>query len=208
MSVSAETRRQVRRWLLFWPIYWLRYPLVEHLIPLERCHVIHCIVDDWIPFQEGFLLPYMLWMPCLLLLLLYTLRTDLDSFRRYSKFLSISMALSTLIFLIFPSCQELRPAVYPRDNLLTDLVQLLHTIDTNTNVFPSEHAIGSIAAVCAAAYHPRLRRPSCLIPICAGIVLVCLSTVFLKQHSVLDLLAAIPVCAVAWWFSYRKKAIT
>jgi len=55
------------------------------------------------------------------------------------------MSLSTVIFLLWPSCQELRPAAFPRDNLFTRCVALLYASDTNTNVFPSEHAIGSAA---------------------------------------------------------------
>ncbi len=204
MPTPMQHPRRHCWWLLFWPAYWLRYPLIEQLNPAESYHPIHCALDDRIPFLEWFILPYSLWMVCLVLMALYTLRTDTDSFRRYSKFLVLSMSISTVIFLVFPSCQNLRPAVYPRDNLMTDFVRLLHQADTNTNVFPSEHAIGSIAVICAAAYHPTLRRPKRLVPICALMLLVCFSTVFLKQHSVLDLLAAVPVCAVAWYFTYRK----
>jgi len=202
---SRSTGRSHYLWLLFWPLYWLRYVLIEQLNPAAAYTPIHCPFDDLIPFCEWFLVPYILWMPFMVLLALYCLRTDRDSFIRYSKFLAIAMTISGVIFLLFPTCQELRPAVYPRDNLMTDLVRLLHRIDTNTNVLPSEHAVGAIAVVIAASSHPKLRRPRSLIPICMAMGLVCLSTVFLKQHSVLDLLAAVPVCAVAWWLSYRPK---
>jgi len=40
-------------------------------------------------------------------------------------------------------------------------------------------------------------------------VLICLSTVFLKQHSVIDVLAALPVCYIAYRMYYidNKKLI-
>ena len=57
------------------------------------------------------------------------------------------MTISTAVFIVYPSCQNLRPEQLPRDNLLTGIVQMLYTIDTNTNVFPSEHAIGALVVL-------------------------------------------------------------
>ena len=34
-------------------------------------------------------------------------------------------------------------------------------------------------------------------------VLICISTVFMKQHSVLDVLAALPLCAIAYPICYK-----
>ena len=189
-------------WLLFWPLYWLRYPLIEHGRGAVTYHPVYCPVDDLIPFCEFFIVPYMLWMALMVALCLYTLYFDVETFRRYSRFLVISMSVSTVIFLLWPSCQELRPAVFPRDNIFTRCVALLYSADTNTNVFPSEHAIGS-AAVWLAVRHARgLGRLR--LPLCALAVLACVSTVFLKQHSVLDLLGAVPVCLIAWYSSFYQ----
>ena len=99
-------------WLLFFPIYWLRYPLIENLNPATQYHAIYCPLDDWIPFQEWFIIPYMLWIVSIVALSLYTLLYDIDSFKWYMKFLTISMSISTVIYLIYPSCQNLRPAEF------------------------------------------------------------------------------------------------
>jgi len=192
-------------WLLFWPLYWLRYPLIERLNPTEYYHPIYCPLDDMIPFQEWFIIPYMLWMVIMVALCLYTLCCDVDTFKRYSKFLVISMSISTVIFLLYPSCQNLRPAIFPRDNFLTYCVELLYAADTNTNVFPSEHAIGSAAVLFAAMHTKSLRTPLRIALITLLAVLTCFSTIFLKQHSLLDVLAAIPVCLVAYYFSFGRK---
>lgn len=199
------------KYLLFWPIYWLRYPLIEKLIPAESCHPIWCPLDDAIPFVEWFLIPYMLWMVCMLAMAVYTLFYDVESFKRYSRFLIISMSISTMLFLLYPSCQNLRPAEFPRDNLMTHLVGLLYKVDTNTNVFPSEHVIGSIAVFAAAIHTKGFEAPGKRILVGAAMLIVCLSTLFLKQHSVLDVVAAIPVCAVAWIACYKpfcRKNVT
>lgn len=193
-------------WLLmFWPVYGLRYLIIENLIPVEQYNLIHCPLDDMIPFQEIFLIPYGLWFVCLVGMHLYTLLYDIDEFKRYSKFLILSMSLSTLVFILYPSCQDLRPAQLPRDNLLCRIVELLYRMDTNTNVFPSEHAIGAVAVLIASVHTPRLRSPLKTTLITVLMVLICLSTVFLKQHSVLDVLAALPVCAISYWVCYGRK---
>ena len=192
-------------WLLFWPIYWLRYPLIENLNPATTYHPIYSPLDDMIPFQEWFIIPYMLWMVSMLALSLYTLLHDVDSFKRYMRFLAISMSISTIVFLIYPSCQNLRPTVFPRENLLTKFVAILYRADTNTNVFPSEHAIGSIAVWTAALHTKGLRSPWKIAAISIAMLLICFSTVFLKQHSILDVIAAIPVCAFTYLICYPKK---
>lgn len=192
-------------WLLFFPIYWLRYPLIENLHPATQYHPIYCPLDDLIPFQEWFIIPYMLWMVSLLAMCVYTLLYDIEAFKQYSKFLTVSMTISTIVFLVFPSCQELRPTAFPRANLLAEAVKLLYRADTNTNVFPSEHAIGAIAVWIAAVHTKDLRSSGKLIILSIFMLLICLSTVFLKQHSILDVAAAVPICVFAYFLCYRKR---
>ncbi|MDO5153254.1 MAG: phosphatase PAP2 family protein [Eubacteriales bacterium] len=191
--------------LLIWPAYLLRYFLVEQLNPAESYTVIHCPLDDMIPFHEGFVVFYVLWYLAIVGMHLYTMLFDLDVFRRYSKFLIISLTISTAVFLLFPSCQELRPAEFPRDNLLAGIVGVLYAVDTNTNVFPSEHAIGALAVLAAAINTKSLRSPVKIAAFVLLTVLISLSTVFLKQHSILDVLAALPICAVAYGVCYGRR---
>lgn len=191
--------------LLIWPAYLLRYFLVEQLNPAESYTVIHCPLDDMIPFHEGFVVFYVLWYLAIVGMHLYTMLFDLDVFRRYSKFLIISLTISTAVFLLFPSCQELRPAEFPRDNLLAGIVGALYAVDTNTNVFPSEHAIGALAVLAAAINTKSLRSPVKIAAFVLLTVLISLSTVFLKQHSILDVLAALPICAVAYGVCYGRR---
>lgn len=192
-------------WLLFWPVYLLRYFLIELFNPARSYHVMHCFLDDRIPFREGFLVFYVCWYFFIVGIHLYCLLYDADTFRRYSKFLCISIAMSTVSFLLYPSCQNLRPAEFPRDNLLSRTVGLIYAVDTNTNVFPSEHVIGAVAALAAAAHTERLRRPDRLAVLSLLTVLICASTLFLKQHSVLDVLGALPICAIAYRICYEKR---
>lgn len=194
--------------LLFWPVYILRYALVERWNPATHYTVIHCALDDQIPFHEGFLVFYVLWYVAIFGMHLYTMFYDVPAFKRYSKFLIICISISTTIFLIFPSCQELRPEVLPRDNVLSRIVRLIYAVDTNTNVFPSEHAIGALAVLSAAINTPSLRTPGRIAGFVVLAILISLSTVFLKQHSILDVIAAVPICGLAYWMCYRRRKKT
>lgn len=193
--------------LLFWPIFGVRYLLVENMNPVGTAHLIHCPLDDVIPFQEFFLIPYALWYVGIIGMHLYTMIYDVPAFRKYTKFLIISMTASTATFILYPSYQQLRPTEFPRDNLLTDIVRLLYLFDTNTNVFPSEHAIGALAVFSASLHTKGLHSPVKTTVIGIITVLICLSTVFLKQHSILDVAAALPICIIAYIAYYGKEHI-
>ena len=192
-------------WLLFWPAYLLRYFLIELFNPAQSYHVMHCVLDDKIPFCEFFLVFYVSWYVLIVGIHLYTLLCDVDTFSRYSKFLCVSMTMSTMVFLLYPSCQDLRPAVLPRDNFLSSVMGFLYTVDTCTNVFPSEHVIGALAALAAAAHTDRLRKPGRLLPLTVLTVLICVSTLCLKQHSALDVLGALPICIISYLLCYEKR---
>lgn len=198
-------RNRIHFFLIFWPLFLLRYLIVENHRPASAYIAVFCAADRQIPFREEYLVFYLLWYVLLLGLHLYTLHAAPDLFISYSRFLLFSFTLSTVCFLAFPTCQNLRPEIYPRDNLLTRAVMMLHTLDTNTNVCPSEHVLGTLGALTVGLkcpYFPKTGKAS-IIFLSVGI---CLSTVFLKQHSVMDIAAAIPIYLVSYYFSFQNKA--
>lgn len=197
-------RRRDRRYLLFWPIFGLRYLLVENCHPTQQFHLMYCPLDDQIPFLEAFIIPYVMWHLCIIGMHLWLFYKDDPAFPKYSRYLIVSISISTLIFLLYPTCQNLRPESFPRDNVLTEAVQLLYRMDTSTNVCPSEHVIGSVGFFLAALYSREGRKPGRIAVAAAAAFLTAIATVFLKQHSLVDVFAAIPVCAVGWLFAFRR----
>lgn len=204
-SPSSEKRHLF--YLLFWPAFGLRYLIIEQYHPARGYYPVSCLLDEWIPFQEVFLIPYFLWHLCIIGMHLWLCFRDVPVFRRYSQYLIVSMSISTAIFLLFPTCQNLRPDGFPRNNLLTRAVQLLYQMDTNTNVCPSEHVIGSVGFFMAALHSEKLRQPNRIVWIGTAAFLTAIATVFLKQHSVVDVAAAIPVCVVGYLFSFSGISI-
>ena len=190
--------------LLFWPAFGLLFSYAERFYPVAHYFEMHCALDDLIPFNEWFLIPYLFWFVYLVGAAVYTFFFDVPGFRRMMRFVMITYTVTILIYLLFPTCQMLRPEVFPRDNLLTRFIAHFYAFDTNTNVCPSLHVIGSFAALFAFWYAPVFSAWKWRIASAIAAFLICVSTVFMKQHSILDVLAALPLCAIGYYFAYRK----
>lgn len=184
--------------LLFWPLFGLLFALAERGgLPLTY-HPIYVPVDDRIPFCEYFLPFYLFWFLFLSGMVVYTLFFDIPAFRKMMWFTILAYSATMLIYFLYPTCQELRPTEFARDNAFTRFIRWFYVFDTNTNVCPSLHVIGSFSAVVGAWYSRRFSTPGWRAAFLLAAALICVSTVFLKQHSVVDVLAALPLCAAAW----------
>ncbi len=185
------------KYLFYWPVYGLAFLTLERLWVRGRYHAVYCPLDDRIPFCEYFLIPYLFWFVFLVGIHVYTLLFDTKAFVQLMRFIIFSYTLTVAVYILFPTCQELRPASFERDNLFTRFMAWFYTFDTNTNVCPSLHVIGSVAVVYGAWNSRHFHTPGWRAAFAGTAVLISVSTVFLKQHSVLDIIAAIPVCALA-----------
>lgn len=191
--------------LLYWPVYGLLFAFVERFYQVEYYFPVHCALDDYIPFNELFLIPYLFWFVFLVGMILYTLLYEPDCFRRMMYFIIISYSVTILIYLLFPTCQNLRPEQFERDNLLTRFISGFYQFDTNTNVCPSIHVLGSYAVMFAAWDTQRFRSLGWKLGFAAMATLISVSTVFMKQHSLLDVLAALPLCLISYLIAYKSK---
>lgn len=155
-------------------------------------HVIHVGLDDKIPFVEYFIVPYLLWFVYIAAVFVYLFFKDRREFYQYCIFLFTGMTLFLIISTVYPNGHLLRPSEFERNNIFTLAVQLLYQADTATNIFPSLHVFNSIAAHRAVVNNPVLRKKR-LIRGGSFILMVSiiLATMFLKQHSVLDVISGI-----------------
>ena len=190
--------------LLYWLAYLLSFILLERLLPAATYNTVWCKLDDLIPFCEWFIFPYMSWHVSLLWMSLYTLAYDIPAFKRFMWYLILTTVLAEIVYIVWPSQQLLRPdlAALGRSNLLTKLCGIIYTVDTNTNVCPSLHCIGGFAILFAALDMPRFRTKGWTVFFVIFALLICASTVFMKQHSIVDFFAAIPVILIGWLAIY------
>lgn len=188
-----------------WIGYFILYVLTENLIPAEICYPVHCRLDDVIPFCEWFIIPYVLWYLLIVGSLLYFLLYNVENFKNLQKYIIVTQVVAMAVYILFPNRQDLRPEVFPRDNLLTRLVGLIYSLDTNTGVCPSLHVAYSIGIASTWMREKSVTKPWKAL-IVALAALICISVAFVKQHSVVDIFAAVPVCLLAEWLVfYRHK---
>ena len=129
--------------LLFWPIFFLIFTYAERYFPAAYYYSMHCRLDDLIPFCKWFVIPYVIWFPFVGGMVAYTFFRNPAVFRRLMKFIILTYSAALLVFFLFPTCQHLRPVLFWRHDLLTRMIASIYANDTNTNVCPSIHVIGS-----------------------------------------------------------------
>ena len=191
-------------WLLSgWIVYFILYFLTENLIPPENCHIVHCRLDDIIPFCEWFVIPYVFWYLFVAGSLWIFVRKDIESFKRLSVFIIITQAVAMAAYILYPSRQDLRPDVFPRQNVLTWILGLIYAFDTSTGVCPSLHVAYSIGIASVWLKKPDATK-GIKVFVAVAAAVISIATAFVKQHSVVDIIAALPVCLLAELLVYGK----
>lgn len=204
LSKLNDPRFSHLKWLIGWVGYFIAYFLTENLIPAERCHVIHSPLDDLIPFCEYFLIPYVFWYALIVVSLLYFMFYNPENFKNLQKYIIITQVVAMIVYIVYPNRQDLRPESFVNDNVFTQLLGFIYSVDTNTGVCPSLHcaySIGIASVWLSEKNIPRWIKPSVVI----AAVLICASTAFVKQHSIVDFFAAIPVCILAEILVFGKS---
>ena len=203
-NLKSEPYKHLK-WLLFWPLFGLGFMFVERFYQVEYYYPMYCPLDDLIPFCEWFFIPYMLWFAYLVFMNLYTLFCDVDTFKRMTKYFALTYGAALLTYFIFPTCQELRPIAFENENFLTNMITGFYNFDTNTNVCPSIHVLGSFAVMEAAVWSKKIELKWIKIAFVALGLIISISTVFMKQHSILDVIAALPLCLFGHLLFFRKS---
>jgi len=196
LSKINDPRFRHLQYLLGWVGYFALYFLTENLIPYEQCYPVHCVLDDMIPFCEYFVIPYVGWYLLIVFSLGYFALYNPDHFKKLMKFIIVTQVVGMAIYIIFPNRQDLRPTDFSRDNFFVDIVRFLYTFDTSTNVCPSMHVAYSLGIASCWLKEPSASwiYKTVIVLFC---LLICISVAFVKQHSVVDIFAAIPVCVLA-----------
>ena len=167
--------------------------------------IIHMAIDDYIPFCELFIIPYVLWFFYVSIVVIYFFFHDRTEYYQALMFLFTGMTIFLVISTIWPNMHQLRLSQMPRDNIFTRVIAGLWATDTPTNLWPSIHVYNSLGAHFAImkskdfANKPLIRYASLLL----AISIIC-STVLIKQHSMFDVLTAFVMAAVMYVFVYRS----
>ena len=191
--------------LIYMMIYFSWFGYLERTVT-KHYTVIHVPLDDYIPFCEIFIIPYLLWfayVAAVIVIMLFTNKTD---YLRCCIFLFTGMTIFLIISTLWPNGHHLRPYTMPRDNIFTQMIADLYKTDTSTNIWPSIHVYNSIGAHLAIAKCKSLKKYKILrtgsLILCISIIL---STVLIKQHSVFDMITAFILAAVMYKLVYASS---
>lgn len=211
MKLRKFIKKYSHAWVFLYALIylpWFSY-LEQHVT--SDYYLIHSPFDDYIPFVEYFIVPYLMWFLFVIIGAGYFFFTDKKGFYKLATFLITGMTIFLIICTLFPNGLHLRPTTFARDNIFTHIVQYVYSVDTPTNVLPSIHVFNSVGIAIAVAHSDKLKEKKWiqhLTYILAGLII--LSTMFLKQHSVTDVFAALVMAGVIYPFVYapeRKKAL-
>lgn len=194
--------------LIIYAIIYLTWFMYLEKSVTKNYTVIHVAWDDYIPFSEIFVIPYFLWFLYVSSVVFFYFFKQKDDYIKTCIFLFTGMTIFLVISTLFPNGQHLRPRVMPRDNVLTQMVAYLYQTDTPTNLWPSIHVYNSLGAhlaiVKCSYFNDRkwIRRGSLFL--CVSIVL---STMFIKQHSIFDVVTAFIMAAVMYGVVYKYDIV-
>lgn len=194
--------------LILYAVFYLTWFVYLEKTVTKGYNVIYMKLDDYIPFCELFVIPYFLWFAYIVVVICYLLLKDKTEYYRAFVFLTTGMTIFLIVSTLWPNGHHLRPLVMPRDNIFTAWVSSLYGTDTATNLWPSIHVYNSIGAHIAIMKCKHLEKHKG-IRIGSGILAtsIVLSTVFIKQHSVFDVLTAFIMAAVMYVVVYKLDII-
>lgn len=163
-----------RSWLARHPIgfmalYTIFYLSVFHSleanVPL-RSILVHCRLDDLIPFCKYAVIPYFAWFVWIPFTLFYLLwKAPREDFWRLCLPLFSGMTIALACYAVLPTALDLRPYWVPGSDIFAQTVRFLYRTDTATNVCPSIHVFNSVTLLlayyrsrCAVRFHRLLHR--------------------------------------------------
>ena len=189
MKRSWFARHPIGFMALYTIFYLSVFHYLEANVPL-RSILVHCRLDDLIPFCKYAVIPYFAWFVWIPFTLFYLLwKAPREDFWRLCLPLFSGMTIALACYAVLPTALDLRPYWVPGSDIFAQTVRFLYRTDTATNVCPSIHVFNSVTLLLA--YYrsrifdaPRRRwmRPAATV-LCVSIVC---STVLLKQHSCID----------------------
>ena len=199
-------RNHRHAWALgYFPFYLAAFFMLERM-PGRTPHIIHSSLDALIPFCEYFVVPYFLWFVFIAVTLWWFFFNDVPGYYRLMSYLCAGMTVFLIVSALWPNGLHLRPAYIPRDNLFVDMVRFLYRIDTSTNVMPSLHVYNTLCCWVAIGRSSRLRSNRLLQAGTAVLsVSIILSTLFLKQHSFVDVSTAFMLAFALYFPCYAVR---
>ncbi len=166
-------------------------------------HNVESSWDRYIPFVPGWIFVYILWFPLIALYPLALFRASAAMYGAYIAAIAADIVLSLVCYLAYPTSFQ-RPV--PPDTAVGRVMRAVYRGSyRGLNCAPSMHCSMCYLVIVTAFLCPALsfgvRITAALLSF--GIVL---STLYTKQHVLIDVLSALPLAAICWGVGVRWSA--
>lgn len=167
-------------------------------------HDVYISLDQAIPFVSWFVIPYVYWFLFVGATIAYFFFTNKEDFYKCVAFLFVGMTVCLIVYTIYPTSFDHRPVVIDGNPICQFLVNFIYTADKSQNVCPSIHVLNSIGCAIALIKSQRFSKSRGMkIFAIISAIMITLSTMFIKQHSVIDAIMASILSVVLYVLVYK-----
>lgn len=159
-------------------------------------HSLITSIDRSIPLVEAFVIPYLIWYPFILFTMLYLCIKDRQNYYVTLIAYVFGLLVCYVTYVLFQTHVP-RPVLVD-DGIFTQILKIVYHNDQPFNAFPSIHVLSSYLMMKAIHMSPVKNWRNQLI-VHSFSSMIILSTLFVKQHVILDVVAGILVAE----FLYR-----
>jgi membrane-associated phospholipid phosphatase len=160
-------------------------------------------IDHQIPFVDFFVVPYVIWYAFIFLMFVYFCIFDRAIYYRTLLSFCVGMLVCYVIYFFFQTTVP-RPELVS-NGIFTRMVQYVYGADQPFNCFPSIHVLSSYLMILGIRHSKMwtLRKDIFVSAVSYSIIL---STLFVKQHVVLDVVAGILLGSLLFKLFYYLEA--
>ncbi|CAH1191121.1 phosphatase PAP2 family protein [Paenibacillus sp. JJ-223] len=191
-------------WLLIVPILNIFYGILNRAG--DHVFYLGTSIDQLVPFVPVFIIPYVLWYPFITGILVALAFKNRETYFQTLIALCSGLIVSYLFFALFQTTIQ-RPDIQHETGFLYRIIGMVYSSDQPYNCFPSIHVLTSYLMLRGARVFSKINWRLTA----AMSTLIMISTVFVKQHVVVDIAGGVLVgelcfrLAGAWIISIQKK---
>ncbi|WP_026882413.1 phosphatase PAP2 family protein [Clostridium akagii] len=183
----------------------LTYSLIDKYANTDKTLITS--LDNSIPFVKQFVMAYVMWFALVPLVFLYVCIKDKETFVRMLVSMVCGLLISYITFFFFQTTVP-RPNLVGND-IFTDIIRIIYNTDRPYNCFPSIHVMNCLLMIQGMWVAKNKNTPLAIVITILN-VLVILSTLFIKQHVVLDAVFGAAIAIIAFTLTnifMREKAM-
>ena len=170
---------------------------------INNYNLVNIPLDDKIPFIKEFIYIYMIWYPFLIFNYYIIYKTNKEKYIKLVLATITSLIMLYIFFILYPS-KVIRPDINSYNDLTTFILYIVYKVDSPTNCFPSGHCLLCFTLIYSLLDNQtisnKLKIPALIINI-----LIIMSTLFVKQHVILDVISAFVLATINYYFTVNLK---